>query len=58
MMNEPTKQTGILWKLNEEEKEALREVCQMADSYCSLVFLRPDSERRMKIRQLLGEETE
>ena len=55
-MNEPTKQTGILGKLNAEEKEALREVCQMADSYCSLVFLRPDSERRMKIRQLLGEE--
>ena len=54
-MSEPKKQTGILWKLNAEEKKALREVCQAAMQY-ALEF----NEKHIgeKIRQLLGEEWE
>ena len=56
MMNEPTKQTGILWKLNEEEKESLGRVCSMARVYCRQNNIPAQSKEMQDIRQLLGEE--
>ena len=54
-MSEPKKQTGILWKLNAEEKEALREVCEYAEMAAD--DFGPVSTERigMLTRQLLGE---
>ena len=56
-MNDETKPTckGILWRLNAEEKEALREVCEYAEMAAD--DFGPVSTERigMLTRQLLGE---
>ena len=55
-MNEPTKQTGFLWKLTAEEKETLREVCDYARAFA--VDFGPRvaiNHINGKINQLLGE---
>jgi hypothetical protein len=51
------KPTGILWKLSPEEREVLREVCDLAvvGAWCSINAVKTQEELQ-KIRQLLGEE--
>lgn len=56
-MSEPKKQTGILWKLTAEEKEALREVCDWAKIGAEHSATGPSAPLKL-IRQLIGEETE
>ena len=56
-MNEPKKQTGFLWKLTAEEKEALREVCDYARAFAvDCVLPEVFDCVKLKITQLLGEE--
>jgi hypothetical protein len=52
-----TKPAGILWKLSPEEREVLREVCDLAvvGAWCSINAVKTQEELQ-KIRQLLGEE--
>lgn len=50
------KPSGILWKLNAEEKESLGRVCSMARVYCRQNNIPAQSKEMQDIRQLLGEE--
>lgn len=55
-MNEPKKQSGILWKLTAEEKGVVMAVCDYAMIASEVIG--PNSTERMRelINQLLGEE--
>ena len=55
-MNEPKKQTGILWKLTAEEKEALLAVCGRELTNLNYLQASDDCIERKQVRQLLGEE--